>query len=331
MFLFACSSYGYQTVLMLFVIFIPLMIWQVFYYKTVPVKYAISGFLVFTFVVMPLALWMFINTFNFPAFKFLGLYVPRMTVLRSTSTVSFDFGNFSRLGEFFLTGQDGLISNAIQPFGPYYPFMLAFIILGIYVLFVKHKGKATEMKFWFISAFIAALAIHININRINMIFFPLIFMATLGIAEIQRHAKFVVPVFSSLIIITTIAFANVYFTSFNRNNQYMYFDKYDNAIEYAIQNTDPDSTIYISGVNAPYVFVLYVTKMPPQRFINTVVYANPKAEVRHVLHFDRFVTKVPHFLNAGETGVFHKNEVKHNLRSQAKKITTFGNFLVLEN
>jgi len=230
-----------------------------------------------------------------------------------------------------LTGNDGLISNAISPFGPFYSFMLVFIVFGIYVLFAKFKGKASEMKFWLVLAIVLALVINININRINMIFFPLIFAATLGIAEIQKYVKSFVPVMASLIIITTAAFVNVYFTSFNKNNQYMYFNLYDKAIEYAVQNNPSNSTIYISGVNAPYVFALYATKMPPQKFVNSVVYANPNAEFRHVLRFDRFVTAVPYSLNEGEIGVFHKNEVNYNLRNNAKKITAFGNFLVVEN
>ena len=129
----------------------------------------------------------------------------------------------------------------------------------------------------------------------------------------------------------TICFANAYFTTFNNNNQHSFFNKYDKAIEYAVQNSQPDATIYLSGVNMPYIFALYATKMPPQKFVNTVVYANPKAEFRHVVRFDRFVTMVPHALNPGETGVFHANEVNYDMRSQAKKITPFGNFLVVEN
>jgi len=331
MFLLGLSCYGYATMLILYAVFIPLMAWYIFRNKIVPIKYAVSGFLTFALVSAPLALWWFINTFDYPAFKLLGLYVPRMTVLRSASTVNITIDNFKRFGEFMLTGNDGLISNAISPFGPFYPFMLVFIVFGIYVLFTMFKGKAAEIKFWLLSAIVLALVINININRINMIFFPLIFSATLGIAEIQKHVKAFVSVLASLIIITAAAFTNVYFTSFNQDNQYMYFNLYDKAIEYAVQNSSSNSTIYISGVNAPYVFALYATKMQPQRFKNTVIYANPNGEIRHVLRFDRFVTDVPRSLNEGETGVFHKNEVNHNLRSRAKKITTFGNFLVVEN
>lgn len=331
MFLFAFSCYAYMNAFILCAVFIPLMILYVLIRKTIPIKYAISGILTFSLVCAPLVIWMIINVFDFPAFKLLGLSIPRMSVMRSSSVVSFDFDNFTRLGELLLLGQDGLIHNALPKFGALYPFMLPFILFGVYVLFVKYRSKAVEMKFWFISAIILALLISININRANLLFFPLIFLATLGIAEIHKYAKFVVPVLASLIIITTIGFANAYFTVFNENNQHSYFNRFDNAIEYAVQNSQPNTTIYLSGVNMPYIFALYATKMPPQKFLNTVVYANPKAEFRHVVRFDRFVTDVPRSLNPGETGVFHKNEVNHNIRNQAKKITPFGNFLVVEN
>jgi len=331
MFLLGLSCYGYATVLMLYAVFIPLLAWQMFHNKIIPLQYAIPGFLIFVLVSAPLMLWWFINTFDYPAFELFGLYIPRMTVLRSITAVNIVVDNFKYFGEFMLTGNDGLISNAISPFGPFYSFMLAFIFFGIYVLFTKFKGKASEMKFWLISAIILALVVNININRVNMIFFPLIFAAALGIAEIQKHVKFFVPVLACLIITTTAVFVNVYITSFNQDNQYMYFNLYDKAIEYAVQNSPPNSTIYVSGVSAPYVFVLYATKMPPQQFINTAVYANPDGKMRYVLRFDRFVNGLPNSLNKGETAIFHVNEENHNLRNEAKKVTEFGNFLVVEN
>jgi len=331
MFLLGLSCYGYAMMLMFYSAFIPIMIWHMFQNKTIPKIYAIPGFLIFGLVSAPLVLWWIINTFDYPAFDLFGLHIPRMTVLRSTTAVNINLDNFKYFGEFILTGNDGLISNAISPFGPFYPFMLAFIFYGIYVLFAKFKGRASEMKFWLISAVILALAINININRINMIFFPLIFAATLGIAEVQKYVKSFVPVLATLIIITTAAFVDVYLTSFNENNQYLYFDLYEKAIEYAVENSQQNATIYISGVSAPYVFALYATKMSPQHFINTVVYSNPDGKSRYVLRFDRFVNGLPNTLNKGEIAIFHVNEENHNLRNEARKVTAFGNFLVVEN
>jgi len=329
MFLLGLSSYGYVTVLMLFVIFIPLMVWHVFYHKIIPAKYAIFGFLTFVLVSAPLAMCIFINTFDFPAFNFLNITVPRMTVLRSASTVSFNIDNFKHFGEFMLAGYEGHIYNAIPPFGALYPFMLAFIVFGIYVLFVKYRNEAFEMKFWFISAVIMALVISININRINMIFFPLIFLATLGVAEIHRKAKFVIPVFAILVIATTIGFAKVYFTEFNDRSRWAYHWQFDKAVEYAVQNVPPNATIYFGHV--PYSLVLYATKMPPQIFLNTRVWVNPNWEFRHPIRFDRFATGIPHYLQTGDIGIFTEHDSKQFHNNQVKKVTKFGNYVVIEN
>jgi len=331
MFMFAYSCYAYMNAFILCAVFMPLFVLYTLIYKPVPLKYAILGILTFILVFTPLVIWMIINTFDYPAFNFLGLSITRMSVMRSASVVSFGFDNLERFGELLFTSQDGLIHNALPKFGAIYPFMLPFVLFGIYILFVKYKGKAAEMKFWLIAAVFLSLIISININRANLLFFPLICLAALGIAEICRNMKFVLPIFASLIIIVTMVFANNYFTNFNQNNQHSFFNKYSEAIEYAVEKSRPNSTIYLSGVNMPYIFALYATKMPPQKFVNSVVYTNPNAEFRHVLRFDRFVTAVPYSLNEGETGVFHKNEVNYNLRNQAKKITAFGNFLVVEN
>ncbi|MDR0516067.1 MAG: glycosyltransferase family 39 protein [Fibromonadaceae bacterium] len=330
MFMFAYSCYAYMNAFILCAVFIPLLILYVFIRKAIPLKYTISGILTFALAWTPLVIWMVINAYDFPAIKFMGLSIPRMTVMRSSSVVSFSLDNFTRLGEILFTGQDGLIHNALPKYGTLYPFMLPFLLLGAYVLFFKYK-KAVEMKFWLISSIFLALIISVNINRANLLFFPLIFLATLGIAEIHRQVKLIVPIMACLIIITTINFANTYFNKFNEDNQHSYFNKYDDAIAYAVQNSPPNATIYLSGVNSPYLFALYATKMPPQNFLNTVVYANPDGEFRHVVRFDRFIVDVPNSLNTGETGVFHKNEVSHNIKNQAKKITAFGNFLVVEN
>jgi 4-amino-4-deoxy-L-arabinose transferase-like glycosyltransferase len=330
MFLFGFSCYGYGTVLMLCIVFIPLMIWHVFRHKVVPVKYAISGFLTFGLVSGPLMIWSFINAFNFPAFKLFELSITRMTVMRSSSTVSFNFSeHFTHFLRFLLTGHDGWIGNAISEYGTLYPFMLPFILFGTYVLFIKHKGEASEIKFWLISSVLLALVVHLMVHRINMIFFPLICLATLGVAEIHRFAKFVVPIFASLVIIMTIGFANIYFKEFNGRSQWAYYNKFDKAIEYAIQNSQPNATIYFG--NVPYSLVLYVAKIPPQQFLSTVVWVNPRVEFRHPIRFDRFATGVPHSLNSGDVGVFTKNEVNNNMRSNASRITEFGNYLVIEN
>jgi hypothetical protein len=330
MFLFGFSCYGYGTVLMLCIAFIPLMIWHVFRHKVVPVKYAILGFLTFGLVSGPLAIYLFINYFDFPAFNLFGLSITRTTVMRYSSTTSFDIiEQLTHFLRFLLTWNDRWIGDAIPEFGALYPFMLPFILFGAYVLFVKHRGKAFEIKIWLISAILLTMVVHIMIHRINMIFFPLICLATLGVAEIHRFAKFVVPIFASLVIIMTIGFANIYFKEYNEMSQWAYFNKFDKAIEYAVQNSHPSATIYFG--NVPYSLVLYAAKIPPQQFLNTVVWVNPRVEFRHPIRFDRFATGVPHSLNPGEVGVFTKNEVNNTMRSNASKITEFGNYVVIEN
>jgi hypothetical protein len=325
MLFFALSLYAYAAATIVCITFIPALILYMLICKKIPVKYAILGILAFGFACTPFALWAVINKFDFPAFKFLGLSIPRMTVMRSESTVSFSFDNFTHFGEVMFTGLDGWSFFAISPFGAFYPFMLPFIVFGIYVLFAKHKSF--EMKMWFISVVILALSINMNLGRMNLILFPLICLAALGIAEIQRNTKFVVPILASLIIISTMAFTKVYFSTFKQSD--MYFTRFDKAIEYAVQNSQPSATIYFGGV--PYTLVLYATKMPPQQFLSTVVWQNPRAEFRFPIRFDRFASGVPHSLKAGETGIFRKNEVNDNMRNQAKKITSFGNYMVVEN
>jgi 4-amino-4-deoxy-L-arabinose transferase-like glycosyltransferase len=326
MLFFALSLYAYAAAAIVCLIFIPSLILYVFIRKKIPVKYTTLGILAFGLICTPFVLWAIINTFDFPAFKFLGLTIPRMTVMRSASIVSFSFNNFTHFGEVMLTGLDGWLCHAIPPFGAFYSFMLPFIVFGIYMLFVKHK--AFEMKMWLISAIILALSINMNLGRMNLILFPLICLAALGIAEIQRNTKFVVPILASLIIISTIAFTRIYPTTYEQNNYY--FTNFDKALKYALQNSQPDAIIYFGG-GVPYPLVLYITKIPPQRFLSTVVWQNPHVEFRNTVRFDRFIARVPHSMETGETGVFHRNEVNGEMRNTAKKITSFGNFLVVEN
>jgi len=323
----ALSLYAYAAASIVLAVFIPLLVFYILWRKAIPVKYTVLGILTFSLVAAPYAIWFIINKFDLPAMKLLGFSIPRMTIMRSAGIVSFEAQNFTHFGEVMFTGLDGWIFNGISPFGAYYPFMLPFILFGIYVLFSKCKGYAAEMKFWFVSAIILALVIDINIGRINLLFFPIMFLATLGVAEIQRNAKFVVPILSALIIVVSIAFAKDYFKIFREND--VYSGKFTKAIEYAVENSQNSSTIYYGYV--PYTLVLYAVKMPPQQFLNTVVWENPNGEFRETLRFDRFVLGIPDFLREGEIGVFRRNQISDNIRSAAKKITVFGNFAVVEN
>jgi len=323
----ALSLYAYAASSIVLAVFIPLLIFYILWRKAIPVKYTALGILTFCLVAAPFATWFIINKFNLPAIKLLGFSIPRMTVMRSDGIVSFKTENITHFAEVMFTGLDGWIFDGIAPFGAFYPFMLPFVLFGIYVLFSKCRGYAAEMKFWFVSAVFLALIIEMNIGRVNLLLFPLIFLATLGIAEINRHSKFVVPILAVFIMVVSIAFVKDYFKIFREND--VYSGKFTKAIEYAVENSQQNFTIYYGHV--PYTLVLYAVKMPPQRFLNTVVWENPNVEFRETLRFDRFVLGIPEFLREGEVGVFRRNEINDNIKSTAKKITEFGNFTVVEN
>lgn len=254
---------------------------------------------ILTILALPIAGFVWINRFDgasvvTPLFSIPKLTVPRVEEISSLFSgqgLTALWHNAKSFLTLFLTGQDGLLWNAIPPYGYLYPIAIPFILIGIVysfqlVLQSKSIGHALLLS-WLAAALLVALVTEININRINIIFYPILLFAAGSIVPLwQRWRLAAITAIISFGLFFT-AFATYYFTSYSEKLSTAFFESFGEAIAYASDKTD--GTVYVTpSVNMPYIYVLFYERIDPRDFAASVVYGNPGGAFQQVTSFGRY-------------------------------------------
>jgi 4-amino-4-deoxy-L-arabinose transferase-like glycosyltransferase len=263
---------------------------------------------------LPIVLTVAVNQFKLGSIETPFLSMPRLPVPPRYQTVSTLFGgngatsvgdNLHAFWRVLVTGNDGLIWNAIPGYGYLYRFALPLALLGLIVTLVRRRFWTSEVQFfflaWLAAGVVLAAAEEININRVNLVFVPIIFFAAVGIRAIAVDiVPFAVgsrPVAVSRVMLAAIAayylisfayFTRAYFgASYRAQIGDAFFAHFGAAINTAARGTSGPLCI-TNRVNEPYIFVLFYRKIDPHVFMQTVQYENPGAEFQNVATFDRY-------------------------------------------
>ncbi len=122
--------------------------------------------------------------------------------------------NLKSLLVILIFNQDGLIWNSIKGIGTIYLGSLIFAIIGIiYIIKEKNYGKIGKnaILIWLLCALMIGVFINsVNINRINIIWYPIIILIGFGIYKCYELCNF-----NKIFIITIIISYIIWFTIFN--------------------------------------------------------------------------------------------------------------------
>lgn len=328
---FGLSIYAYGTAfffLPVYLICAVLWLKKHFHWKSFLVSLCI-----FLLLAFPITVCQAINAFGLEERSFLGLTLPKLTESRQSATSVFGGGGFRTAMENFRgflkilkDGGDGLPWNAL-PFwkgGIFYFFGLPAAVFGALISLFDRKNRRSEapMRFALLSALLCTFLIRCNINRINMIWLPLIWFSAVGLQFVfDRIRKWsVLPICG--IAVCFFVFLNAYLPFFGGEGYVGYFPGLGEAIE-AAEETGAE-TIYITDyVNQPYIFALFYTRESPSAFADSVEYANRNAAFRQVERYDGF-----EFRNPEKADVL----ILHRYATGGRRvITEAGIFAVCEN
>lgn len=259
----------------------------------------VTALAVFLLLALPIALCQARDALGLPEMRLLGLTLPRLTEGRQAATSVFGGGGFfASAAENFRTflqilrrGGDGLIWNAL-PFwrgGLLYFFGLPTAALGL-VRSVLTRRRCTEeapLRFALFSALLCAFLIRVNVNRINMIWLPLVYFSAVGcdwlFTRLRRWS--VVPLAGMLAC--CVLFISAYWASLGGAGNVNFFPGLGGAVR-AAEATGAETVYITDKVNQPYIFALFYTRTPPEDFAASVVYRNPNGAFRQVERFDGF-------------------------------------------
>lgn len=222
---------------------------------------------------------------------------------------------------------DGLPWNAIPFWGPQFLFLTPFVVIGA-ILSLKPQASLTDrlMLAWLICALFTAFCTEANINRINLVWLPSLWLASRGL-WLLSHQRLISLGAQIFILVCGLLFSIQYFTSWSKQISTNFFEGFGDAIKYITKVAPPEAPIAITGnANMPYISVLFFTKTPVENYIKTAVIPDRTAPFQGVESFDRFTIGLsPTFTPQQSYWVAHISELaSFNLLDY--NIKTFGDY-----
>ena len=264
-------------------------------------KYLILGLIVLGIVGAPIALFVLINALHLDTIQLGPITIPRLLALPRWETVSAAregglLPNLTQGVERFVrllwVQEDGFIVNTVPPYGYFYTYTLPLAVLGA-VLLIPFRGTNKLVERWLLGAWlIAAILVGVlqeaNINRVNLIFIPLLFCIAAVLVWIAEHTKI-----GLVIAVSTFLIAFAFFTRAYHGPEYRatmdneFASGLTQAVDFAARQGDNPICIP-KIVHQSYIYVLFSQQLNPADYLPTIKYNNPRAIARQVLHLGRY-------------------------------------------
>ncbi len=205
--------------------------------------------LVFLAAALPEILVMLINFFGWPSIEtplFTMSYFPESVRSHDILFLDFSMGQFWKNAAAlvkicFLQCPDALY-NALPAFGPLYHLSIPFLAIGLFSGWkrmrretdpAKKAGQAALWAFFLMGVWVGLATDQVNVNRANILFFPLIFFCGEGIAFVYRKSKAFGWGTLAAYGVCFCLFLSAYFTSFSKEILLLFNDNFLRAVERA--------------------------------------------------------------------------------------------------
>jgi len=220
--------------------------------------------------------------------------------------------NANQVLRMLFAGQDdGLPWNAIPFWGPQFVFLTPFVLLGT-ALSASSRGSLTDklMLAWLLCALVTAFCTEANINRINLIWLPSLWLAARGLDSLSWHLVLARTI-QVAIFICGMWFSFQYFTSWAPRITSDFFDGFGKSITRIVELAPDHAPVSITGrANMSYISALFFSKTSPEAYVKTTVITDRKASFQSVESFDRFTIGLqPGQFNKQAFWVAHKSEL----------------------
>lgn len=335
------SGYAYGTAYFFLPIFCLIVFVYLLYKKEISIKDVFICLGIIFIIALPIMLCVLINTFDLTQINLPFLTIPKMpinryeeqTILFSGNVILNSFRNIKKSILLIFLQNDELSWNSIKGIGMYYVISIPFIVMGIIFSFKNSrlkKDKYNIINIWFVSAFLLLLVLDdANINRINIIIFPVIYYIINGLEIlVQYDNKIVNMTLITLYIINFVIFANAYI-KIEESQSEVFINNMSEVIEY-VDALDVDKVYFQYDIKEPYIYVLYYTKYNPHKFINTVQYFPENKEFDRVKSFGKYNFYLPDDFGEKNCAYVINKDNDLQLDYEEFHVKEFEKYLVLE-
>ncbi len=311
-FAFCMYSYGiafYTVPLFLLIVCIYILVKKALKFSEVLIS---AG--VYFLISWPIYLTMMINTFKWNTIETPFFTMPFFPdSVRSQDILFFSDDkldqlqkNIRALVRIFTEG-DHLLWNNIDGFGVINICFVPFIFLGIYYVIhmfrkekdlLKKTGLLCILCFFGIGIFAGIITSEVNVNRINIIIYPFIILAGLGIYFVYVNHKKLSYVFAPVYLILSVMFIGKYFTSYADEIKSQFFKGFIEAVQYIEDESEcafyvitPDSQ-FEGAYNVSEILTLFAQD------IDSKYYQNKYKDENGLLYKEKY-----YYVNASRTEI----------------------------
>lgn len=401
---FGLSTYSYGTSYFFVPVLLILLYISLFIVKKLSLKQCIIHLCTTTVISLPMILFVIINFFDLDTLKLGPITIPKLPTVRfkeitavGSGVDSNIFSNFIRNIKMLLTN-DGNVLNYTVPYGLFFCNWLTIpiAIIGIVVSWKlgpgpnfqassnsqnqqninahqstgKVQNSTCALAYTFINCFFVASLLLMfmvdgAINRINVIFIPLVFYTTIGIINLGK--VWFVPFITYFILFTFMEY--YYFTDYQTYiSSYMNVGlkeaiiEASNLVENYENSTDANSSnnnekgltasnnkftlldnsktlqnytkLYIdTSVNQPYIFYLLYNEVPTPYYISNVQKSNEDAMFQTIDSIGNVYFTIPTTLELDNVYIFRQSTLEKykNMYNNLGEFTSeiYGEFVVL--
>lgn len=218
--------------------------------------------LIFGLVALPEVIVMLLNYFGRPTIAtpfFTMGYFPES--IRSNDILFLNFSmeqlwsNICSIWKVCIWQVPDHLHNTLPKFGPMYHISIPFMLLGIgkftYDLLrekdIRRQTKMLALWIFFLTGlWVGLITFNVNVNRINLIFFPLIFLCGYGIAVVAGSFRKAGLVVAAAYACCFVLFLNAYFTSFAEEIQRNFNVDFLELVKEADDRSDYEK-LYVTG------------------------------------------------------------------------------------
>lgn len=333
------SAYSYGTSYFFLFFFVIIILIYLVINKKIILKHAFLCLSIVGIICIPIILFLYINLFDKESINILCFSIPKLNVNRFQSVTNIYSSSFFesakenfKSGLYLLFNQnDNLPWNSIPYFGTIYLFSIPFTIIGVFHKNRNNKEFIWICRIWLIVSIAMLTIIKPNINRINIMLFPILIFTILGLVDLFVLSKKYEKILLSLYTVSYLLFISYYSTTWNEKLKTNFFYGLKEAI-LLTENIDEKQEIYItSKVNMPYIFVLYYTEYNVNDYIESVEYYNEGSDFEKVKSFSNYNFYLPATLDDGNVYIVSTyDNIYNNIDLTDYNVTYFGNYYVID-
>lgn len=328
------SAYAYGTSYFFLPLFFILFFGLLIKTKKLTIKRAVCGIALAFIIALPIVLFVIINTFDLPSITTPFFSIPKLNEARQAAILKGDLlGNFLSCFSMLLKQNDGMPWNSMNSFfGTIYIFSAPFVLVGIITALRRKEKSAVTYAFlcWLAVSVAMMFVMSSNINRMNLIFIPLIYFTALGIYALTKK-RIVKATIGILYTVSFAAFVFSYAGAYQQDIARSFSYGFGDAVDFS-ETLDKNVCRVTPDSGSTYMLLLFYTETPPNEYLKTRVVENPDSAFENIVSFGKYqiTDSLPSDLDESTCAIIPAKDAEAFQAAQSGiKSTVFGNYAVV--